>query len=61
MTSELIATQYVLRRWRWAYSLGPGWAWPGEDILLDNGEVWFHPYDGREPVNVTKEYEYEYE
>lgn len=50
MTSELIATQYVLRRWRWAYSTGPGWAWPG-------GEVWFHPYDGREPINVTKEYE----
>lgn len=28
----------------------PGCYKPGERLTMENGEIWFHPYDGSPPV-----------
>lgn len=49
-----ISIRYVMRFYRMAGEAdGVRHAWPGEELTMPVGSIWFHPYDGRNPVLVS--------
>jgi len=46
-----VSTRYAVHRIRLGtWDGAPDRPWPGEELTMPDGAVWFHPYDGRPPV-----------